>query len=328
MPPQILIVDDDPQIVTMLSRLLSRDGYLVATATNGREALAAVYSLMPDLILLDVGIPEIDGFAVCERVKNDERTALIPVTMLTGRDDDESHRRGIEAGADDFLAKPFEHSILRARIRSQLRIKRLTDQLETTERVIFTLANVVEQKDAYTEGHLRRLQAYSGKLAQAAGLDDSLVNAIRYGGILHDIGKIGISESILAKPGPLTDEEMHAMRQHVVIGERLIAEMRFARDIAPIIRGHHERWDGTGYPDRLHGSAIPIGARIVAIVDAYDAMVTDRPYRAALPQAEAIDRLRAGSGTQFDPDLLAIFIQMLEQHNGTPAAGIALTTPL
>ncbi|HJZ46935.1 MAG TPA: HD domain-containing phosphohydrolase [Roseiflexaceae bacterium] len=313
MSAKILVVDDEPSIVDVLTRFLSREGYSVVTASNGREALERVRQEPPDLILLDVTMPELDGFAVCQRIKEDERTALIPITMLTGLDDREHRTRGIEAGADDFLTKPFEQSILRARIRSQLRLKRLTDQLEHTENVIFMLAQAVEAKDAYTEGHLRRLRAYGERLAQACGLSPTEVAAVRYGGILHDIGKIGVDEAIIRKPGPLTSEEAALMRRHPEIGAQIISQMRFARDVAPIISAHHEYWDGSGYPHGLRGEAIPIGARIITIVDAYDAMMTDRPYRAALGEDEALRRLRSARGTQFDPELLDIFIGLVEQ---------------
>lgn len=312
MPAQILVVDDDPSVSDVLVRFLERDGYTVTVAHNGRAALERVAHHRPDLILLDVMMPEMDGFTVCQRLKDDERTALIPITMLTGQDDYEHRRRGIEAGADDFLAKPFEQSILRARIRSQLRLKRLTDQLEHTERVIFTLARAIEAKDSYTEAHLRRMQTYSEMLARACGLDSREVQLIGYAGILHDIGKIGVSESILCKAGPLTPEERLIMCKHPLISEHIIAEMRFAGQIGPVIRAHHEFWNGSGYPDGLEGENIPLGARILAIVDAYDAMTSDRPYRTALGEKEAIVRLRAGSGIQFDPDILAVFLKLLD----------------
>jgi putative two-component system response regulator len=259
-------------------------------------------------------MPEMDGFKVCQQLKEDQSTALIPITMLTGLDDREHRTRGIEAGADDFLTKPFEQSILRARIRSQLRLKRLTDQLEHTENVIFMLAQAVEAKDAYTEGHLRRLRAYGEQLALACRLSPTEVAAVRYGGILHDIGKIGVDEAILRKPGPLTPEEAAQMRRHPEIGAQIISQMRFARDVAPSIHGHHEYWDGSGYPHGLSGEAIPLGARIITIVDAYDAMMTDRPYRAALGEDESLRRLRNGRGSQFDPDLLDIFINLVENN--------------
>jgi putative two-component system response regulator len=314
MSAKILVVDDEPSIVDVLTRFLSREGYSVVTAVNGREALEQVRQEPPDLILLDVTMPEMDGFKVCQQLKEDQSTALIPITMLTGLDDREHRTRGIEAGADDFLTKPFEQSILRARIRSQLRLKRLTDQLEHTENVIFMLAQAVEAKDAYTEGHLRRLRAYGEQLALACRLSPTEVAAVRYGGILHDIGKIGVDEAILRKPGPLTPEEAAQMRRHPEIGAQIISQMRFARDVAPIIHGHHEYWDGSGYPHGLSGEAIPLGARIITIVDAYDAMMTDRPYRAALGEDESLRRLRNGRGSQFDPDLLDIFINLVENN--------------
>lgn len=313
MPAEILVVDDEPAVAELLARFLIREGYTVVIARSGKEALERVQQQKPDLILLDVMMPEMDGFETCQRLKDDRQTALIPITMLTGRDDYEYRRRGIESGADDFLSKPFEQNILRARIRSQLRLKRLTDQLEDTENVIFTLAQVVEAKDAYTEGHLQRLRSYSQRVAEECGFDGTETGSIEYGGILHDIGKIGISQAILLKPGPLTRAEMCEMQLHPEIGARIIAPMRFAKDVAPIIRGHHERWDGTGYPDKLQGQDIPIGARIIAIADAYDAMTTDRPYRAALDVEEAKARLQAGKGTQFDPFLLDLFLGLLQR---------------
>jgi putative two-component system response regulator len=309
---KILVVDDEQPILDLLVRILVRDGYQPITATNGLEALEIVSREAPDLILLDVTMPILDGFAVCQRLKDNEATALIPVTMLTGLDDREHRLRGIAVGADDFLTKPFEHSLLRARIRSQLRIKRLTDQLERTESVIFMLALAVEAKDTYTEGHLRRLSSYSEQLATAISLSAEQVKAIRFGGLLHDIGKISIDDAILRKPGKLTDEEYTQIKRHPEYGARIIQAMRFANDVGPIIRHHHERWDGKGYPAGLAGEEIPIGARIVAIVDAYDAMMTDRPYRKSLGIEETLRRMREGSGREWDPILLDRFIRMVE----------------
>ncbi|MDZ4719415.1 MAG: response regulator [Roseiflexaceae bacterium] len=286
MPARILVVDDDPAIVEVLRRFLNHEGYTVVTANNGIEAIERVHEDQPDLILLDVTMPKMDGFMACRRLKEDERTALIPITMLTGLDDQDYRTRGIEAGADDFLTKPFDQTTLRARIRSQLRLKRLTDQLEHTESVIFMLAQAVEAKDPYTEGHLTRIKTYGEQLAIASRLSAEEVRAVRYGGVLHDIGKIGISDSILLKPGPLTPEETDVMRRHPEIGAQIVSQMRFAPKITPIICSHHERWDGSGYPEGLVGAAIPIGAQIIAVVDAYDAMMTNRPYRRALSAEE------------------------------------------
>jgi putative two-component system response regulator len=308
------VVDDEPAIRDILVRILERENYTPITASNGLEALELVPRESPDLILLDVTMPMLDGFAVCKRLKDNEQTALIPVTMLTGLDDREHRRRGMEVGADDFLTKPIDPNLLRARLRSQLRIKRLTDQLDRTEGVIFMLALAVEAKDSYTEGHLRRLSSYSEQLAMAAQLEPAQVKAIRLGGLLHDIGKIAIDDAILGKPTGLTDEEYRHVKRHPEEGARIVAPMRFATDVGPIIMHHHERWDGKGYPNGLCAEEIPIGARIVAIVDAYDAMMTDRPYRNSLGLEETLRRLREGRGHEWDPDLLDLFIVMLADH--------------
>jgi putative two-component system response regulator len=312
MSTQILVVDDDPQVAGLLVRLLSREGYSVIVARDGQQALDVVAASPPDLVLLDVTMPGLDGFEVCRRLKSDEQTALIPVTMLTALDDREHRTVGIEAGADDFLTKPFDYSTLRARIRTQLRLKALTDQLEHTESVIFTLALAVEAKDAYTEGHLRRLAFYGEQLALQLGLPPEEARAVRYGGILHDIGKIGVDESVLRKPGPLTNDEVAHIRLHPAIGARIVAPLRFATQVAPIILGHHEYWNGQGYPQGLRGEALPLGARIIAIVDAYDAMTTDRVYRKALAQHEAMRRLARGAGQQWDPALIDHFLHLLD----------------
>ena len=321
---KILIVDDNPTIVDLLERILVHDGYTTMIARNGLEALEIVARDPPDLILLDIMMPLLDGFTVCQRLKEDEATALIPVTMITGLDDREHRRRAIEVGSNDFLTKPFDANLLRARIRSQLRVKRLTDQLERTEQVVFMLALAVEAKDTYTKGHLRRLASYSEQLAMAAQLPLHQRIAIRFGGLLHDIGKISIDDAILRKRGDLTAEEYEQIKQHPDYGARIIQSMRFANEVGPIIRHHHERWDGLGYPLGLSGEAIPIGARIVAIVDAYDAMTTDRPYRCALNQSDVLQRLRAGRGTQWDPQLLDLFLTLVEggQLKDTPPTGM------
>ncbi len=314
MSAKILVVDDDVQILDVLVRILKREGYEPVTAQNGIEALEMVAQDRPDLVLLDVTMPMLDGFTVCQRLKDDERTALIPVTMLTGLDDHVHRQRGMEVGADDFLTKPFDQSMLRARIRSQLRVKRLTDQLERTESVIFMLALAVEAKDSYTEGHLRRLAHYSEQLALAAGLSPEEARYVRYGGLLHDIGKIAVPDAILNKPGPLTPEEYEQIKLHPEYGARIVAPMRFANEVQPIILGHHERWNGSGYPQGLADEGIPVGARIVSIVDAYDAMMTDRVYRKALSFEETMRRLRSGAGIEWDPQLMGIFTHMAEEN--------------
>ena len=265
MPDHILVVEDDVRLRTVLLRFLTREGYEPEGVTTGAEALERVRAVRPDLVLLDVRLPGgLDGFAVCHRLKEDPATALIPVTILTGLQDAESRRRGVEAGADDFITKPFEYGLLRARLRTQLRIKRLTDQLENTEQVIFSMARWVEVKDPYTEGHLRRIAGYSERIAEELGLSVAERRIVRYAGILHDIGKIAIRDSILSKPGPLTDDEQAELRRHTDHGAAIIAPLRFAGEVAPIIRAHHEHWDGRGYPqpeDRRNGYRLLRGGR-------------------------------------------------------------------
>jgi putative two-component system response regulator len=311
MPDRILVVEDDVRLRTVLLRFLTREGYEATPAGTGEDALRLVRERHPDLVLLDVRLPgELDGFDVCRRIKENEATALIPVTILTALDSAEARQAGIEAGADDFLTKPFDYSLLRARLRTQLRIKRLTDQLERAETVIFSMARWVEVKDPYTEGHLRRIAGYGAQIAEALGLGPEQVRTVRRAGILHDIGKIGVSEAILQKPGPLDPEEQAELRRHAEHGAAIVAPLGFAAEVAPIILAHHEHWDGRGYPRGLAGEAIPIGARIIAVVDAWDAMTTDRPYRRSLGDAEAIRRLRQGAGTQWDPRVVDTFLAL------------------
>jgi putative two-component system response regulator len=324
MKPRILVVDDDPQIRELLCHLIGNENLTSVTASNGKEALEIAFRDPPDVVILDVEMPVMDGFETCRRLKEDPRTALIPVTMLTGLSDSASHLRGIDAGADDFLIKPFDEATLRARIRAQLRLKRLVDQLERTEAVIMAMARWVEAKDQYTEGHLRRVAGYSEQTAFALGLTAGEVRAVRYAGIVHDIGKVGVPDAILSKMGPLDPEEREAIRKHPETGADIIAPMRFAAEVGPIVRSHHERWDGAGYPDGLGGRDIPIGARILSVVDAWDAMTTDRPYRARLDRSEAIRRLRDGAGTQWDPGVVEAFLALEAEHHLMPLRAIDL----
>ncbi len=319
MADRILVVEDDEQVRDVLLRFLRREGYAPQPAASGEEALSLVGAQPPDLVLLDLQLPGIDGLAVCRQLKENEGTALIPVTILTGLQDVEARRRGIEAGADDFLTKPFDYALLRARLRAQLRLKHLTDQLESTEMVVFSMARWVEIKDPYTEEHLRRIAGFSEQIALALGLPPAMTRIMRYAGVLHDIGKIGVGEAVLRKPGALTPEEQTQLRRHAEYGAAIVSPMRFATDVAPIILAHHEHWNGNGYPYGLRGEQIPLGARIIAVVDAYDAMTSDRPYRRSLGRDEAVRRLRAGSGTQWDPHVIEMFLELLLAGRLKPA---------
>lgn len=288
----VLVVDDLAANLRMLERLLVADGFLVLTATNGEEAVRAVADAGPDMVLMDVRMPVCDGFAACERLKSHADTRLIPVVLMTGSAERADRVRAIEAGADDFLTKPVDEPELKARVRSLVRLKRYTDELDSAESVILGLARTIEARDPYTEGHCDRLARYAMAIGRRLGLPDEDLAALGRGGYLHDIGKIAIPDFILAKPGPLTPEEFEVMKSHAVVGERLCGTFRPLARVRPIIRHHHEKRDGSGYPDGLVGDAIPLLAQIVGVADVFDALTTDRPYKPAIPAAEALDELR------------------------------------
>ena len=309
----VLVVDDEPANVALLQAYLEAEGYQVMAAYRGEEALEKAFARQPDLVLLDVMMPGLNGFEVCHRLKADRRTQFVPVVIITALRERKDKIAGAEAGADDFLTKPFDRVELLARTRNLLQIKHLTDKLEHAEDVIFALAAAVEAQTPYTENHLQQMANLSERLAQAAGLDPDQIVAVRYTSILHDVGKIGVNEAVLRKPGPLTEEEWAEVREHPAIGARIVQSMRLAQQVAPMVRGHHERWDGRGYPDGLKGKEIPIGARIVALVDTYDTMTTDRSYRAALPPEAIRAELEQSAGKQFDPELTALFLRLLEE---------------
>jgi putative two-component system response regulator len=288
---RVLVVDDIEANRALVTALLTRDGYRVEAAATGDAALESVRRDPPDLVLLDVMMPAPNGFDVCRALKQDAATRLIPVVLITALQQSEARIHGLEAGADDFISKPFNAHELRARVRSLLRIKRYTDDLDTAESVIVSLALTIEARDRCTEGHCERLAHYASMLGRHIGLGDDDVDVLGRGGFLHDIGKVGIPDAILLKPGRLTPAEYQLMQQHAVIGDRLCGELRSLRRVRPIVRHHHERLDGSGYPDGLRGDAIPMLAQIIAIVDVYDALTTVRPYKDARPAAAAYQEL-------------------------------------
>src|SRR6202166_3103957 len=288
----ILVADDNESNRELLSALLSAEGYQVICVANGQQALEHVNSGSIDLALLDVVMPRPTGFEVCQAMKAKPETRLIPVVLLTSLNSDSDRIHGIMCGADDFLSRPVNKHELLARVHSLLRLKQFTDELDNAETVLFSLALSIEAKDPYTEGHCDRLSKYSVALGEKLGLSEELRVALRRGGLIHDIGKLAVPEHILLKPGPLTPEERKIMEQHTLAGERICAPLRSFRHVLPIIRHHHEKWDGSGYPDGLKGEQIPLTARILQITDIYDALTTDRPYRKALPKEEALAIMR------------------------------------
>jgi putative two-component system response regulator len=289
---RVLVVDDEPANVALLTRLMTGLGYQVRSASNGELALAEVARERPDLVLLDVNMPKIDGFEVCRRLKHDPATRLVPVVLVTGLTASADHIQGIEAGADDFLTKPFNVPELEARVRSLTRLKRYTDELDSAESVILSLGLTIEARDPYTQDHCEHLARYAAALGAHLGLDEDQRVALDRGAFLHDVGKVGIPDAILLKPGRLTPDERELMQQHTVIGHRLCGQLRALEHVRPIVRHHHERLDGSGYPDGLKGDAVPLLAQIISIVDVYDAMTTTRPYRAALSTEDAVGELR------------------------------------
>jgi putative two-component system response regulator len=288
----VLIVDDIAGNARLVESLLSPDGHAVRIAGDGAEALRLVRADPPDLVLMDVMMPRVDGFEACRAIKLDPRTRLIPVVLVTALADTASRLRGIEAGADDFVSKPFNGPELRARVHSLLRIKRYTDDLDSAESVIVNLALTIEARDSTTGGHCKRLAQYASALGRTLGLDEDDVSVLARGGFLHDVGKVGIPDALLLKRGPLAPDEFDLVKQHTVIGDRLCGELHSLQNIRPIVRHHHERLDGSGYPDGLLGDATPMLAQIMGIVDVFDALTTDRPYRPALPFASAAAELR------------------------------------
>lgn len=284
----ILIVDDDPVNCELLGTLLQHSGYEVVLASDGRRSLDEFARSRPDLVLLDVQMPLVNGFEVCRQIKRHPESRLVPVVLITGLAASEDRVQGLEAGADDFLTKPVERSELLARVRSLLSRKAFTDELERAESVLFALALSIEGKDPYTGGHCERLSDLSARLGHRIGLRTDEITALRRAGTVHDIGKVAVSDSILLKPGKLTPEEFRIMQQHPVVGERICAPLKSFHLVLPIIRHHHEKLDGTGYPDGLRGKEIPLTARILQIVDVYDALTTDRPYRRALSMPDAL----------------------------------------
>ena len=307
----VLVVDDDLSLRKGLVHILRKEGYRTAEAADGRQAIEMIAVECPDLLLLDLMLPEMNGIEVCAAVKGNESTRLMPVIMITALHEQREKLRAIEAGCDDFLNKPINLVELRVRVKSLLRMKHLNDLLDRADTVILSLANAIEAKDKYCEGHNERISHYSLMLARAIGLSPKEQDIVKMAGILHDIGKIGVPDAILNKNGPLEKSEFETIFLHPVHGEKILKPLHSLKDVRDIVLYHHEWYNGGGYPEGLRGDEIPLLARIIAIADSYDAMTTTRPYREALEKQRAIEELRKHAGRMWDPELVEIFIEQI-----------------
>ena len=328
----ILIVDDDAMNLRMASRILSAEKALVSCLTSGEDALKFLQNNRPDLILLDIHMPGMDGFEIIAAVKENKATADIPVIFLTGDDDSDAETKGLEMGAMDFIRKPFVPEVLRLRVKHTIELVRLQTNLaqevaqrtaeviEQHERldrismqIVKALSGAIDAKDTYTNGHSTRVAEYSREIARRAGFSETMQKDIYMMGLLHDVGKIGISDAIINKTSKLTDEEYAIIKSHPVVGDTILKNISEFPGLAIGAKWHHERYDGKGYPDRIAGEDIPIEARIIAVADTYDAMTSKRSYRDVLPQNVVCSEIEKGKGSQLDPVFTDILLDMIRE---------------
>jgi putative two-component system response regulator len=311
-PPgqRILVVDDNPFIASLLRQGLSAEGYTITVAHDGLDALEQVAAAIPDLILLDLDMPQLTGDEVCRRLKSDPATRLIPIVMITAMGEAHNKIAAWDYGADEFLTKPFHLIEVIARCRSLLRLKRLVEERDSAEAVVFAFARAVEAKSPYTHGHSERVMRYALTLAGAVGLAGQDLELLQTGALLHDIGKISIPDAILNKPGSLTPAEFDIIKQHPAQGAHIVEPLASVRDAVPLIRWHHERLDGRGYPDGLRGGDIPLLVRVLSVCDVYDSLSSDRPYRAPIPHPRCLEILHESAHDGgLDPELVALFTE-------------------
>ena len=311
----IMIVEDNQVLREGLRDILSMEGFAVMTAAQGQDAMDQIKVIQPDLILSDISMPVMDGFELFNAVRSKPEWVTIPFVFLTARNEKADMLNAKFMGAEDYLVKPLSKDELltavRARLNRSTEIR--TAQLhQAYEASLTVLANAIDVRDPYTRGHVERVTSYAQVLSAQIGLEERFLEQIRFGAILHDIGKIIIQESTLLKKSTLNEQEWMEMRNHPVAGAEMIKHIPYLAPAMPAIRYHHERWDGKGYAEGLAGAKIPLGARIVAVADSFDAMTIDRPYRTGLSLGSAVDEIRNCSGTQFDPWIVTAFIKAWE----------------
>lgn len=325
--PTILVVEDDPAMLIAFQEVLEGAGFDVTVAANGKDALAWLQTQSPDLILSDISMPVMDGFKLFEAVREIPGGALIPFIFLTARGTREDIFAGKSLGADDYITKPVTTQELLSAVQARLQRsdELMLAQLKSAyKQSLFVLANAIEARDSYTHAHMKRLNDYASALAAELGWDENQIEALEFGAILHDIGKIYIPETVLCKNGKLTDDEWVEMRKHPEVGARMIRDIPYLSSALPMVLYHHERWDGDGYPEGLQGETIPASARLLAVADAFDAMTSDRPYRGALSPETAYQEIISAAGKQFDPSMVEAlkrcwesgeFLRILEGKN-------------
>jgi putative two-component system response regulator len=328
MSSMVLIVDDEYAGRETLQSILEGEGYQLEMAENGMQALEKARKLSPDVILLDVMMPGMTGFEVCQRIRSDPQIAEIPIIILTALDDRESLLNALKAGADDFISKPFDRYELRARLLGITRLNRYQKLLQERtklqeanvqllnayEATIESLSHALDLRDRETEGHSQRVTELTVQLAQALNMSSEEIMHLRRGSLLHDVGKIGIPDSILQKPAPLTDQEWAIMRRHPQLAYDMLNPIEYLRPALEIPLNHHENWDGAGYPRGLKGEEIPLAARLFAVIDVWDALTSNRPYRPAWSETDALTYIREQSGKHFDPQVVDLFFKVIKQE--------------
>jgi len=312
--PCVVVAGDSPESRGLIAGMLRDEPWHVIGAADSDTVMELIRARTADIVLMDSKLRGQDGTEVVRRVRRNSETRLLPVVLISPMDDIATRVAALEAGADDFLTRPLERNELRARVRSLLKLKTMRDRLEDARQVIFALANAAEKKDLFTVEHTERVADSASELARRLRLPADYVEQIRIGGLIHDVGKLAVPDSILNKPGPLTEQEFELVKTHTVVGAEIVAPLASQPNLVGIVRNHHERWDGCGYPDGLAGERVPFGARIVSVADAFDAMVSRRSYRLALPQAAAIACLLEGRDKQWDGRLVDEFVGMMESR--------------